>query len=478
MLAVAPTGAGKTRMGLELATSAIDKGGRALWLAPRNELVEQPVRRMRSLGFENIRTIYGGKDEGDPGAPLIVASIQTLVARDMAPPADVVVNDEARHYVVAGPWGELAGRYRDTFRIGLDATPCRGDGQPLRELFDALVPISSVAELTALGFLVPARIIGPSSYDKSLAIDAVGAYLADAPGKRSLCFVASQAEAHLCAERFQKAGVRAMAVDAQSSHDERREALERLRDGDISVLVNCMLYTEGLDLVELEHINIARGIGGPHMWIQIGGRGLRPSPHTGKTECVISDNMGHFHRRNFGPLDDPRTWSLEGTPIETKEGLVGCVQCTECHGWFRAGGACPSCGRQLPKPRAPKLSIRERRELRKKAWAQNKHGIKWTHFVRLVARQREGDRKKNWVFFAFKGKFGHPPPWSVDDVTDQEIAEREALDASKTIQAASLYPRRSTVREEPHGDRLRAADASGSRPPFSTQQSLLFPEDT
>ncbi len=415
ILVVAPTGAGKTRVGLELTTSASRKGGRGLWIAPRNELVEQPVRRMRELGFNDIRTIYDGHDEGDPGASMIVASIQTLLARGLTPPADVVVLDEARHYVAA-KWGEIAGAYTSSVRIGLDATPGRADGRPMGDLFDRIVALSSVRELTELGWLVPARFIGPATHGKALSATALEAWQQDANGKRSLVFCANQIEAKECARRFRDAGIRAEAVDAHTPLDERRAALQRVRSGQTLVLVNVMLFTEGLDLVELESIIIARGVSHPSTWLQIGGRGLRPSPHTNKTECVISDLFGHFHRRDFGPLDDPRIWSLEGKPIETAEGLLPIVQCKRCHGWERSGRACPRCGAVLPKAKPPKLSKRARAELRHQKALKNRKGPRWEAYRELVLTQRANGYKPQWVAFKFKGRFRHFPPWRTGDV--------------------------------------------------------------
>jgi superfamily II DNA or RNA helicase len=419
ILAVAPTGAGKTRVGLELALAGVAKGARALWLAPRNELVEQPVERIRALGFEHIRTLYDGRDEGEPGAPLVVASIQTLLARRMTPPADVVIFDEARHYVAA-EWSNVAGAYLDSFRIGLDATPARADGAPLGDLFDRIVPISSVAELTQLGYLVPSRVIGPSSYAKELSATPVEAYLTDAPGLRSLVFVTSKAEARRQAAAFNRAGIAAEALTSDDSVSKRRAALERCRTGETLVLVNVLLFTEGLDLPALESIIIARGISSPGTWIQIGGRGLRPSE--GKSQCTISDLRGHFHRQHFGPLDDPRIWSLDGQPISTPEDLPTVVQCLECHGWHRGGVACSTCGATLPAPPPPKVTPRERKELLRKARRvevlNRRSGAVWEAYRELVLEQRSRGYSPKWVAMRYRAKFGRYPIWKPVDVED------------------------------------------------------------
>lgn len=419
ILAVAPTGAGKTRMGLELCLRAIAKRGRALWIAPRNELVEQPVKRLRSFG-QNVRALYDGRDDGDPGAELVVASIQTLVARDMTPPAEVVILDEARHYV-ASEWGRIAGHYQDVVRVGLDATPSRADGRPLGDLFDRIVPISSVAELTELGHLVPARIIGPRESTKVLSCSPVDAWFEDAAGKRSLVFMASIAEAEMVAADFRAEDVPAIALSAKSSLDERREALDRMRRGELLVIVNCLLFTEGLDLPELESIIIARGVSHPSTWIQIGGRGLRPSPHTGKTCCIISDLRGHFHKRDFGPLDDPRRWSLEGKPIATEEGLSSPRQCEMCHGWFR-GRVCAACGHvNAPLQEAAEVKVKPRERVELTAIPSVPVKERFAFYSELVRQARARGYKMGWVSHRYKARFKRWPGFSPDDV--EELGE-------------------------------------------------------
>ena len=188
VLAVAPTGAGKTIIALEVARGAIEREHSVLWLAPRAELVDQPVAKLASYGWHSVRVVKAGV-RGDPSAPITVASIQTLVAREYAPPADVVIFDEARHYV-ADQWGEIAARYQGAVRIGLDATPVRADMSPLGDLFDELVHVASVTELQALWDetegregLVRAKYFAPATYQKDLAQHPVDAWKAHAEGK-------------------------------------------------------------------------------------------------------------------------------------------------------------------------------------------------------------------------------------------------------------------------------------------------------
>ncbi|MBU0598971.1 DEAD/DEAH box helicase family protein, partial [Patescibacteria group bacterium] len=210
LLAVAPTGAGKTRLALELATRSIAKGRRVLWLAPRTELINQPLERLHEAGWHDVQVLQADRPRGE--GPITVASIQTLVARGELPEADLVILDEARHYV-AQEWGAVAARYLGSVRVGLDATPARADGAALGDLFDELIEVATIQELTALGWLVPARVIGPAQYEKKLCgAGPVQAYLDHTPQGRALCFCTSRRHAADTAAEFRAAGVEAVAV--------------------------------------------------------------------------------------------------------------------------------------------------------------------------------------------------------------------------------------------------------------------------
>src|SRR6185295_11926979 len=107
-----------------VARGHIAKGGRVLWLAHRRELVQQAASTLERLGLDV------GHSGLKASSPVQVASVQTLLARGEAPAASLVVYDEAHHFA-AEDWGRLATAYAGAIRIGLTATPERGDGRGL-----------------------------------------------------------------------------------------------------------------------------------------------------------------------------------------------------------------------------------------------------------------------------------------------------------------------------------------------------------
>lgn len=421
ILAVAPTGYGKTLLALHLWLGALIKAMaaarevRVLWLAGRSELVTQPRDRLASYGWNDVRVIQAGEDEGNPGAPITLASTQTLLARDMRPPGDIVILDECRHFAPAAQqWNSLASAYPRAIRIGLDATPARSDGSGQGDLFDALVALSSVAELTALGYLVPATIYAPDAYQSALSDTPLAAYQRLCPGRRCLVFCASRAQAERDAAEFREAGIPAEAVDANTPAAVRRAALDRVRSGETLVLCNVLLFTEGLDLVELEAIIIARGVSHESTWIQIGGRGLRTAEHIGKTRCIIIDLRGHVHR--YGLLDEPRTYSLEGKPIRRLEALP-CVRCCpSCLAWGRGGQPCGACGTAIPPPPPPKLTKRQLKEIQRQR--EPRAGKEWDLWQSLVREQRQRGHKPQAAALRFKARTGHWPRWGMDQVEE------------------------------------------------------------
>ena len=122
------TGSGKTVMGLH-AAHTLAEGGVVLWLAPSLGLIEQTADRVRDAGVEP-RILQAG-DSGPRDASVIVASVPTLLAMlrrgEALPACSVVVHDEARGHL-APQWREVAKGIAARYRLGLDATPCRADG--------------------------------------------------------------------------------------------------------------------------------------------------------------------------------------------------------------------------------------------------------------------------------------------------------------------------------------------------------------
>ena len=337
---VMPTGAGKTRTAGELARLVVSQGRRVLWLAHRSELVDQAVEALVALGLSVGAMCSSATSPPNPFAPVQVASVQTLLARRARPPADLIVADEAHHFAEAARrWAELLDAYPSALIVGPTATPERGDGCGLEKQFDRIVTGPTVAELTELGHLVPCEVLRP---DKPLepgkiAQNPVDAVVAHAPGRRCAVFARSVPLAEQYAAEFRMQGISARAISAETPWGERRDAIAAFRRGEVRVLTNCYVLTEGFDAPELSCVVVARGCGSAGMWLQMVGRALRPAP--GKRDALVLDLRGVSHEH--GRPEDEREYSLSGTGIRLRDQQSYCPVCGAAR---TPPEPCESCG--------------------------------------------------------------------------------------------------------------------------------------
>jgi superfamily II DNA or RNA helicase len=379
ILIVAPTGSGKTFMASRFALGGITKGSRVLWLAHREELIDQAALALRDVGCSpSIIAPWAPREDN----ALQVGSIQTLLARSELPEADILVLDEAHHHV-SPEWTQIATHYRDrqTLILGLTATPQRGDGVALGNVFDSMVVSCQPRELIASGHLVKCLVKRPTKRTKALAehpIEALRTIAADR--QRVIIFGTSVRHATNLAHEANAMGIAAASVDGKMSRDRRQGVIAAFRRGDVRVLTNMHVLTEGFDCRETDCVILARGFSSEGAMMQACGRGLRASP--GKVDCLILDLRGCT--LDLGLPDDDRRFSLEGRAIQDGENLEAITQCPECGYLWRAcefkDATCPECGYVRPGKEDPK--VRKQRLL--DANAEDSHEDKITYLSHLV----------------------------------------------------------------------------------------------
>jgi superfamily II DNA or RNA helicase len=307
---VAPTGSGKTRIGEEL----VNDDGETLWIAHRRELIIQTAKRLRlRFGKRNVGIIMPGEYE-TPNARVKVATVQTLLARGELPQFRKLVLDEAHHYM-AEDWRRIVRPGVQT--LGLTATPERGDGEPLGDIFSELVVAANYSELIRDGFLVPVRMYQPvKNLHQHLVKDPFEVWRDLSEGSQAFVFCARVAIAEELAQRFRDNGVSAECIEANTSKGERDDAMERFARGTLRVIVNVNTMTEGVDVPEVRTIILARLFGHVGEYLQAVGRGLRVAK--GKPDAIVIDLTGCSLRHGL-PSED-RVYSLTGKPIS--EGKV------------------------------------------------------------------------------------------------------------------------------------------------------------
>lgn len=310
VLLVAPTGAGKTVLG-----QALINGRSALWVAHRRELVEQTSKR---LGAGVIAPGY----HVSPRKSVQVGTVQTLLARGARPNAEVLVLDEAHHYM-AEEWRALVDAYPDAKILGLTATPERADGEPLGDIFEEIVVAANYSELIRDGHLVTVRAYHPKeSLGNDLAMDPVDAWVKYSEGSQAFVFCGRVHIADELASRFRGLGVIAKTIEYNTPTRERAEAIDAFRRGSVKVLTNVYALTEGVDVPESRCCILARAFGHVGSYLQAVGRVLRPAK--GKPDAILIDLTGTSRKHGLPIID--RAYSLGERPIS------GEAQERECSG--------------------------------------------------------------------------------------------------------------------------------------------------
>ena len=341
-LTALPTGTGKTLVEAELVRV---RGPRALFIAHREELLNQAEAKLLAAGIapDRIGRVMAGRD--DFAAPLVLASIQTLsreTRRDRVgagEPFRTIVIDEAHHYpartyraaveALAGP---------ETLVAGFTATPDREGmedfGAPVysRTILDMigegwLVDLRALTIELDMSFRTVRRTAGDYRTDdlarellKAQAPALVTqAWLEHGEGRQTLIFTPTVEVAYACRDAFRIAEVDADAVDGTTPAEERSAILKRFSAGETTVLANCALLTEGVDIPACSCVVIARPTMSPLLYAQMIGRGTRLAE--GKSDCLILDVAGATKRHDLSNLrrgDGPQPINLTkllGIPV-------------------------------------------------------------------------------------------------------------------------------------------------------------------
>lgn len=416
VLIVAPTGAGKTVIGALLAKR---EPGRVGFLTHTKDLVVQSAKKLRSFGLE-VGVVASGHP-ADPFARVQVVSVQTALARELELKFDLLILDEAHHFA-AEEWRGLVEVFGARMLVGLTATPERGDGKPLGDLFDELVVAASYSELIAMGHLVPCRVFRPRSpLERGLAQKVLESYRKHGEERTGFVYARRVKECEeLCREQV-AAGLSAMVVSDKTPGDVREHALSLLSMGGVRLLNNVYALTEGVDVPSASVAVLARKFGHPSLLLQTAGRILRPCE--GKRDAILIDLPGVTHVHGL-PTED-REYSLTGKGIRrTAKGMALRI-CMMCGMTSESdGGPCPRCGHKPEVKKLKPLQIHNE-ELRPvydgkatPSWAKRAELDR----LRSVARAKGYD--PSWIQVQYQRLFGERAPLGV---ADDAMAKKEAF---------------------------------------------------
>ena len=442
-----PCGSGKTVIAASIIALARSKGNAVLFLANRRELIFQAKAILEQCGL-TCGVIMAG-EEPDLSNSLQIASMQTYVRRMALDEegqnpwfhqAQLIIADEC-HSTLAPTWQKILQAY-DTVTIGLTATPCRGDGRGLGEYYQDIVSTVDVGGLIEQGYLVPVRYFVPTvpdlariktvagDYDKKelghrmdqakLVGDIVGNWLKICPDRQTIIFAVNVKHSVHIVESFLAVGIKAEHVDARTPAEERKEILDRLKNGDTQVVSNVGILTEGFDFPAAGCIVLARPTKSLGLYLQMAGRGLRPYP--GKANVCLIDHGGCV--AEHGLVEWPREWTLDGKKRawsepkkEVREKKL--MQCRACNLVYVGGGNCPDCGTE-PKHFGRKIKVVDANlmELKPGKGSVVDKRIFLGMLKAWVPRQKNPNPKR--INGMFRGRYGVWPHSSYRDVAPIE----------------------------------------------------------
>ena len=331
VMAQMPTGTGKTYLLTAVIDSFVSNNPmEKVWIvAHRRELVSQideTVRKFHSNSASNTSSLLSS---------VKAMSIQWLMRHydEIEEEPGMIVIDEA-HHALAKTYKEMWERFPKAKFLGLTATPCRLNGKGFTDLFDVLVQSWGVPEFISKGRL--------ATYDfVSIKSDGVTQRLIDSLQKRGadgdyqnkemdmllnkkpsierlyrsleeygkdrkgIVYAINISHAQKITKLYQEHGVKAIAIDSKTPATERQQDIEAFKKGDIQVLVNVDIFSEGFDCPDVEFVQLARPTLSLAKYLQMVGRGLRVAK--GKKNCVIIDNVGLY--RVFGLPSQVWNWN-------------------------------------------------------------------------------------------------------------------------------------------------------------------------
>lgn len=376
-----PTGGGKGQIIEDAITHYLNQLEQVALYLNRKILIDQSARNLVQSGIEFGIRAAGHQDEWEQ--PVQVASMQTQQRREQSLPihkAKLVILDEAH-------MGEMKGKRAKAIikkHLDMGAVILMVTATPLdmQDMADVLIQAGTNSELRACGALVPAIHYGASEPDfKALKkrIPPPDKQLSEAevtkaimtmnifglvfdkwklhnPGQRPTLLFAPGVEQSLgFAKDFWNRGISSAHIDGdtvwvngeffETSPTVRKQIFDQHKAGKIQIICSCYVMREGVNLPWVECLIFATIVTSLKSYLQMGGRGLRASPSTGKTHLIVIDHGGHWWR--LGSLNIDRKWYLNWTSsaaMGMREELLRSKKCANCSEKLGDSPKCEKCG--------------------------------------------------------------------------------------------------------------------------------------
>lgn len=447
-LIMAPTGAGKTYLGLRICNEAMQRGRRAVFLCDRTTLINQTSSVADRYGLVDHGIIQADHWRRRPDKLLQIASVQTIAKRAYWPQVDVLVVDEAHTTFKA--WTEFS-KATEAAVIGLSATPFTPG---LGKIFTNLINATTMWDLTQNGVLVPMRIFSchrpdmtgaemkggewtdKAAEERGMEIigDVVSDWLRYGDNRKTIVFGATIKHCEELCRQFVSSGVMAAVFTSETTHKEREMLLQEYRkpNSHLKILISVEALAKGFDVPDVGCVCDARPLRKSlSTAIQMWGRGLRSSPETGKKDCHLLDFSGNIVRffedfneiyfNGLDKLDDGE--KLDKTP-RTKEEFEakGCPKC----GYKPFHKRCMACGHERVSREMTEALPGQMREIyigegkNKKKLADNAQDL-WNQVCTYARMYSQPQNQSGRAWHLFRKITGQDSRWSFYTAPEVQI---------------------------------------------------------
>ena len=331
-----PPRTGKTVIMAEIARRTTAKGNRILFIVHRKEIVDQVKR---TFAEQNVKPEF-----------CQIGMVQTFTRNinKLAKP-DVILVDEA-HHALAKTYMKVLDTFPEAVKLLFTATPVRMGRLQLDQIATDIVEGKQIQELMDTGFLAPFRYFARKKIDddklkksstgdftvgsmtdaieKGIYQSVVSEYRKRVDGQQAVVYWFSVQTAKLCAQAFKDVGISAEEIDGDTPPDVRDRIVDDFRDGKVKILTNVNLFTEGIDLPNVDCVIMARPTQSLALFLQFAMRCL--NPRQGKTATII-DMVGNWERH--GLPSEERGWAeMMHTKARRQKNVDGptVCQCPEC----------------------------------------------------------------------------------------------------------------------------------------------------
>ena len=359
---VLPCGGGKSVIVAEIAKKTTAKGNRVLFIVHRKELCDQIFKTFREWGVNMSLCTIG--------------MVQTVCRHiDRIKPPALIITDE-NHHSKASSYMTIYKAFPKAHRVGVTATPVRLDGSGLADVNDELIIGVDAKWLIDNHYLAPYDYYAPSLVDltgiktvrgdfdsksaekimlkKAIFGDVIANYKKLADGKQAICYCVSVNHSLAMAEAFNAAGIDARHIDGETPKPERDKIIEMFRSGQIDIICNVDLISEGFDVPDCECAILLRPTKSLTLYIQ---QSMRCMRYKKDKRAIIIDHVGNYAR--FGLPDADRVWTLEGKKKASRKNkdddevqIKTCSKCFKVFSPYDDNGnrllSCPFCGHVFP----------------------------------------------------------------------------------------------------------------------------------